>query len=285
MGVREGVHRPHPQHGSALEPLLHQPGVVPHEPDPRPRELHLPAGDEGHPGRHHEAHARAAHGRGGGAHAETGAHRLHGGLRDQLAHVARWHVVQHVAHGIRVETHDRDGHGSEHSGLRVPAAPHEQHEQGLLQPVAVRAGVLGLHGEAHGTPGGQQQVQQLVQREQLLVGRPVGRRDLHTLPRGEVQLPQLRQGVLGHWPGAVGRAAQLGVVVQHQVAVTCQVDVALHAVRAVGDRLDVGRPGQLRIAVRGSAVRVDQRTGGRTFGRGSHGPTVGSRGDGRPSTN
>ena len=60
---------------------------------------------------------------------------------------------------------------------------------------------------------------------------------------------------------------------QDDVLVPGEVDIALHAVRAVGDGLEVGGPGVLGEGRTGTAVGVDQRTG---WGGlvGSHGDTL-----------
>ena len=49
---------------------------------------------------------------------------------------------------------------------------------------------------------------------------------------------------------------------QHHVLVPRQVDVALDAVDAVGDRLEIGGTGVLGEGRAGAAVGVDERTGG-----------------------
>ncbi len=74
-------------------------------------------------------------------------------------------------------------------------------------------------------------------------------------------MPELLEGPVRHGAGAVRGAVQVGVVQQHRVLVPGEVDVALHAVGAVGDCLQVGGPGVLGERCAGTPVGVDQRTG------------------------
>ncbi len=149
----------------------------------------------------------------------------------------------------------------------------EHLEHPVLQLQQVGAGMLEFNGQPDFPARRAEDVQQIRQRQQLIGLPAVLERNPGALPRGKIQQPQLLEGPVGHGPGAVRGAVQVRVVQQDNVLVPAEVDVAFHAVGAVGDGLEVGGPGVLREGGAGTAVGVDQRPGGGGL-VGSHGDTL-----------
>ena len=72
-------------------------------------------------------------------------------------------------------------------------------------------------------------------------------------------MPQFPEGALGHGARSVRGPVKVGVMQEDNVLIPREVDVALHAVGAVGQGLQVGGPGVFGERGAGAAVGKDQR--------------------------
>src|SRR6266508_1987887 len=132
---------------------------------------------------------------------------------------------------------------------------------------SVPVGVLGLDQQPHLPPRLQRGVQQALQGEDARRASPhraiqdqiVGRLGQPRMPRAEVQLVELRQGVRADPATTVAGAFQPAVVQADQMAVAGQPHVAFEPVGTLGDRLQVGTERVLGLHRRGPAMGEDQR--------------------------